>query len=291
MLNGIYTAIVTPFNKDGSIDEKALRELVKIQVGANIKGILPCGTTGESPTLSHEEHNRVIEIVVDEVNAQCEIMAGTGSNSTKEAIKLTKHAKKIGVTSSLQVTPYYNKPTQKGLYEHFKAVANEVDIPIILYNIKGRSAVNIETDTVVKLSKIKNIVAVKEASGSLAQMMNVIGATPDDFSVLSGDDNLTLPLMAAGGNGLVSVASNIIPEKMVAFVNHGLKNDFTAMRKMYYKELCEIFKCIFIETNPIPIKKILALKGLLKSYYRLPLCEPSDESVKKLEKLIEKYKI
>lgn len=291
MLKGVYTAIVTPFNLDGSVDEQGLRDLVEKQVKAKVTGILPCGTTGESPTLSHSEHNRVIEIVTEQVNGRCEVMAGTGSNSTDEAIMMTRHAKEVGVTSSLQVAPYYNKPTQKGLYEHFKAIANAVDIPIILYNIKGRTGINIDTATVAELAKIKNIVAVKEASGSMDQMMEVIGATPADFSVFSGDDNLTLPLMAAGGQGVISVASNIIPEKIVKFVNLGLQNDFIKMREMYYQELEEIFKKLFIETNPIPVKKILALKNIIKSVFRLPLCEPSTDTIAVLEKLIKKYQI
>ncbi|MCK4797101.1 MAG: 4-hydroxy-tetrahydrodipicolinate synthase, partial [Spirochaetes bacterium] len=264
MLKGIFTAIVTPFTQNGMIDEDTFRKLIEKQIQAGITGIVPCGTTGESPTLSHEEHNKVIDIVCNQVNGRCEVMGGTGSNSTKEAIKMTEYAKKAGATSSLQVVPYYNKPTQKGLYNHFKAIACAVDIPIIIYNIKSRTGINLETSTLVELAKIKNIIGVKEASGSIQQVMKVIKSVPRDFSVLSGDDNLTLPLMAAGGHGVVSVASNIIPKKIVEFVECGLREDFAAMRKIHY-ELDELFSKIFIETNPIPVKKILALKSKIQS--------------------------
>ena len=290
MLKGVFTAIVTPFTKEGRIDEDAFCRLIHEQIEAGVAGIVPCGTTGESPTLPHEEHNRVIEIVCDQVKSKCKIIAGTGSNSTEEAIKMTEHAKKAGVTSSLQVVPYYNKPTQKGLYNHFKMIAEAVDIPLVIYNIKGRTGINLETPTLVELTKIKNIIGVKEASGSIQQIMNVIKSTPEDFSVLSGDDNLTLPLMAAGGHGVISVASNIIPKRIVEFVELGLKEDFVGMRKMYY-QLEEIFSKIFIETNPIPVKKILALKGKIQSVYRSPICEPDQSSVKVLKDLIKKYKI
>jgi len=291
MLKGVYTAIVTPFKLDGSLDEETFRNLIEEQIKAGVTGIVPCGTTGESPTLDFEnEHNRVIEIAVDQVKGRCEVMAGTGSNSTREAIELTKHAKKAGVTSSLQIVPYYNKPTQKGLYEHFKAIADACDIPIVLYNIQGRTSINLETQTLIELTKIKNIIGVKEGSGSIAQIMDVIKLAPKHFSVLSGDDKLTFLLMASGGHGVVSVASNVIPKRIVNFVNLGLKNDFVAMREEHYK-LDELFTKLFIETNPIPVKKILALKGKLKSVYRLPLCEPSEQSVKILQDLIEKYNI
>lgn len=290
MLKGTYTAIVTPFKKDGSIDEEAFRKLIDDQIDAGITGIVPCGTTGESPTLNHAEHDKVIKITCEQVNGRCEIMAGTGSNSTEEAIRMTRHAKEAGATSSLQVVPYYNKPTQKGLYNHFKKIADTVDIPIIIYNIKGRSAINLETKTLAELAKTKNIVAVKEASGSIQQIMDVINSTPDDFSVLSGDDNLTLPLMAVGGNGVVSVASNVIPKKMVEFVGLGLKGDFEGMRKVHF-ELSELFNKLFIETNPIPVKKILSLKGKIESFYRSPICEPEDSSVVVIKELMKKYNI
>jgi 4-hydroxy-tetrahydrodipicolinate synthase len=290
MLKGVFTAIITPFKKNGALDEEALCKLVDEQIKAGVAGIVPCGTTGESPTLNHDEHNRVIEIVCKQVKGRCKVIAGTGSNSTEEAIRMTKHAKEAGADYSLQVVPYYNKPTQKGLYNHFKAIADAAGLPIIVYNIMGRTGINLATSTLVELSKVKNVIGVKEASGSIQQIMSVIKGVPDNFSVLSGDDNLTLPLMAAGGHGVVSVASNIIPKKMVDYVNLGLKNDFVGMRKMHYK-LDEIFSKLFIETNPIPVKKILALKGKIQSAYRLPICEPEQSSVKILKELIKKYKI
>ncbi|MBN2546866.1 MAG: 4-hydroxy-tetrahydrodipicolinate synthase [Spirochaetes bacterium] len=290
MLKGVFTAIITPFTKENKIDEKALRKLIDEQIAAGVSGIVPCGTTGESPTLTYEEHDLVIEIVCDQVKGKCEIIAGTGSNSTDEAIMMTEHAKKAGATATLQVVPYYNKPTQKGLYQHFKTIAEAVDIPNVIYNIASRTGINLETSTLKELSKIKNIVGVKEASGSLPQIMSVINSTPDDFSVLSGDDNLVLPLMAAGGHGVISVASNVIPKKMVEFVNLGFNNDFSRMRKVHY-ELSEFFSGLFLETNPIPVKKILALKGKIESVYRLPLCEPEQKTIDSLNQLITKYNI
>ncbi len=290
MFKGVFTAIITPFTKDNKIDEKALRKLVDEQIAAKIAGIVPCGTTGESPTLSYEEHNLVIEIVCDQAKGKCEVIAGTGSNSTDEAIMMTEHAKKAGATATLQVVPYYNKPTQKGLYLHFKAIAEAVDLPNIIYNIASRTGINLETSTLKECAKIKNIVGVKEASGSLPQIMGVINSMPKDFSVLSGDDNLVLPLMAAGGHGVISVASNVIPKKMVEFVNLGLNENFREMRKMHY-ELSDFFAGLFLETNPIPVKKILALKGKIESAYRLPLCEPEQKTVDALNRLIAEYKI
>lgn len=287
---GLYTAIITPFNEYGDIDEDALRKLIDEQINAGVSGIVSCGSTGESPTLTHDEHDQVIRLTVEQAAGRCHIMAGTGSNSTTEAITLTKHAKEAGASSSLQVVPYYNKPSQNGLYMHFKAVAESVDIPIIIYNIKGRSGVNLETSTLVELAKIPNIVGVKEASGSIEQMMEVICSTPDDFLVLSGDDNLTLPLLAAGGDGLISVTSNVMPRRMTEYVNMGLKGDFSAMRKEY-KELLPFFKKIFMETNPIPIKTLMALMGKCEEIFRLPLCEASDETLKEMQKLIKIYNL
>jgi 4-hydroxy-tetrahydrodipicolinate synthase len=290
MLKGVFTAIVTPFKEDESVDEESFRKLVEEQIKAGVAGIVPCGTTGESPTLDYDEHERVIELAIDQAKGRCQIIAGTGSNSTREAIEMTMHAKKAGVNSSLQVVPYYNKPTQKGLYEHFKTIAAETDLPMIIYNIQGRTAVNLETSTLAELAKIKNVIGVKEASGSISQIMDVIKAVPKDFSVLSGDDKLTLPLMATGGHGVISVASNVIPKRMVDFVNLGLKGDFAAMKDEHYR-LDELFVKLFVETNPIPVKKILALKGKIKSSFRLPICEPSEQTVKILNDLIKKYDI
>jgi 4-hydroxy-tetrahydrodipicolinate synthase len=290
MLRGTYTAIVTPFNSDGSIDEESYRNLVEEQVKAGITGIVPCGSTGESSTLDHKEHIELIKITVDQVKDRCEILAGTGSNSTREAIEITKIAEKAGITSTLQIVPYYNKPTQKGLYEHFKAIAESVKIPVVVYNIQSRTAINLETSTLIELSKIKNITGVKEGSGNIFQIMEVIKTMPKDFSVLIGDDKLTFLTMALGGNGVISVASNVMPERIKNFVDLGLKNDFLAMREEHFK-LDELFNKLFIETNPIPVKKILSLKGKIKSYYRMPLTEPSDNSTAALKELIKKYNI
>jgi len=290
MFQGVFTALVTPFNADKSINEEDLKKLIDFNVENGVSGIVPMGTTGESPTLNHDEHIQVIEIVCKHLNKRVPVIAGTGSNSTKEALFMTSRAKDLGADASLQVAPYYNKPTQEGFYLHFKAIADEVDLPMIIYNIPGRTGKNIETDTIVRLAEHPNIIGVKEASGSLPQMMDVIYRTPDDFIVLSGDDNLTLPLMAAGGKGVISVASNIIPDRMSAMVRAGLNGNFEEMRKLHY-ELLPFFKVEFIETNPIPIKTALAMKGMIKEVFRLPMCEMSAENKKKLKIVLKNLKI
>ncbi len=293
MLRGTFTALVTPFNSDGSIDESSFRNLIEEQVKGGVTGIVPCGTTGESPTLSYREHDRLIEIAVEQAKGRLHVMAGTGSNSTDEAIEMTNFAKKVGANSSLQVVPYYNKPTQEGLYRHFKTIAEKCDIPIVVYNIQGRTGINLETSTLAKLAEIDNIVGVKEASGSITQMMDVIKTTKKikrDFAVLSGDDRLTLPLMAIGGDGVISVASNVIPKRVVDFVNLGLNGQFDKMRDEHY-QLDEMFIKLFIETNPIPAKTLLYMMGKIKSVFRLPICEASSASVSILKELKEKYKI
>jgi 4-hydroxy-tetrahydrodipicolinate synthase len=290
MFQGVFTAIVTPFNKDESVSEKDLKNLVDFNIKNGVSGIVPMGTTGESPTLDHEEHVKVIEIVCKHVDKRVSVIAGTGSNSTSEALYMTSRAKELGADASLQVAPYYNKPTQEGLYRHFKTIADKVDLPMIIYNIPGRTGQNIETPTIVRLAEHPNIVGVKEASGSLPQMMDVIDRTPDGFVVLSGDDNLTLPLMAAGGDGVVSVASNIIPDRMSTMVTAGLNGNFEKMRKLHY-ELLPFFKVEFIETNPIPIKTALAMKGMVKEVFRLPLCEMNPENKKKLQEVLKRLKI
>ncbi|MCD6122264.1 MAG: 4-hydroxy-tetrahydrodipicolinate synthase [Spirochaetales bacterium] len=290
MFKGVYTAIVTPFNDDNKIDEQALRKLVDFQIAKGVQGIVPVGTTGESPTLDHEEHHRVIEIVIDQVNGRVPVIAGTGSNCTDEAIRLTEKAKKAGATASLQVAPYYNKPTQEGFYRHFTAVADSVDLPIIVYNIPSRSGKNIENSTMLELAKHKNIVAVKEASGNITQIMDLISKKPDDFTVLSGDDNLVFPILALGGMGVISVASNLVPDRMAEFVGSALEGNWTKARKMHY-ELLPLFRAIFIETNPIPIKAALAIKGMIRENYRLPMCRMSDEHRKALKAVLGDLKI
>ncbi|MGB9730841.1 MULTISPECIES: 4-hydroxy-tetrahydrodipicolinate synthase [Calditerrivibrio] len=284
MFKGAITALVTPM-KDGMVDEEKLRNLVEFQINNGISALVPCGTTGEAATLSYEEHMRVIEIVVEQSNKRVPVIAGTGSNSTHETIYLTEFAKKVGCDAALVVTPYYNKPTQKGLYEHFKAVADAVDIPIVLYNVPGRTSVNMLPDTVIKLSKIKNIVAVKEASGSLDQVSEIIAGVSPDFDVLSGDDSLTIPMMALGAKGVISVATNIIPKEVSQMVDLWLKGDIATARDLHLK-LFPLFKGIFIETNPIPVKKALYLMGIIENDIRLPLVEMTPEGTEKLRKIL-----
>jgi 4-hydroxy-tetrahydrodipicolinate synthase len=288
MFKGAIVAIVTPF-KDNKVDEAKLRELVEFQIENGIKGIVPCGTTGESPTLDNDEHVRVIEICVETANKRVPIIAGTGSNSTSEAIALTQHAAEIGVDGALVVTPYYNKPTQKGLYRHFKAIADSCDIPIILYNIEGRTARNIETETVAKLAAdCKNIIGVKEASGSLEQAKAVHEACGKDFIILSGDDALTLPMMELGGSGVISVAANIVPADVA-----GLTNAINAGDKEKAKEidakLAPLVKAMFFETNPIPVKTAMGLLQMCSDDVRLPLCEMDDENIEKLKAALSNY--
>lgn len=286
---GVYTAIVTPFGRDGSLDETALRKLIDAQLQGGVSGIVPCGTTGESPTLTHKEHDRVIEVTISQVAGRVPVIAGTGSNSTAEAVRLSLHAMEAGADALLLVNPYYNKPTQKGLYYHFKEIANSVSIPCVLYNIKGRTGVNLETDTLVSLaSDCKNVVAVKEASGSLDQMKQVIAATADDFYVLSGDDNMTLDLIKAGGHGVISVAANLVPTKMTALVTSALAGDMKAAEAVD-AELKELFSVLFIETNPIPVKTALAMMKKVEEVFRLPMCELStDENRQALELVLRK---
>jgi 4-hydroxy-tetrahydrodipicolinate synthase len=271
MFQGSIVALVTPF-RGGKVDEPTLRKLVEMHVAQGTDGIVPCGTTGESPTLSHDEHKRVVEIVIEAARGRLHVIAGTGSNATSEAIDLTAHAKKAGATGALVVNPYYNKPTQEGLYRHFRAVADAVDIPILAYNIASRTAINVETDTLVRLAKdCPNIVGVKEASGSLDQMTQVILACGPDFSVLSGDDNLTLPLMSVGGRGVVSVIANIVPRETAEMTHAALAGDWKLARELHLK-LFPLARAAFMETNPIPVKEAMGMMGLLEPEFRLPMC-------------------
>lgn len=287
MFSGAFTAVVTPF-KDGQIDEAALKRLIRFGIDGGVSGFVPCGTTGESPTLSHEEHNRVIELVVKEVAGQVKVIAGTGSNSTQEAIELTRHAKKVGADAGLLVNPYYNKPTQEGLYRHFSSIAQAVDMPLVLYNIPGRTAINVATPTMVKLSKIPNIVGVKEASGDIMQMSEVIRLCGPEFDVLSGDDQMTFPMLALGGKGVVSVVTNIIPTKMSNLVKNVLDGDIESARSAHF-EIFELCRAVFLETNPIPIKAALALMGMIEPEYRLPLCPLSAANQETLKVTLEQY--
>jgi 4-hydroxy-tetrahydrodipicolinate synthase len=287
MFRGLYTAIVTPFTVNENVDEGALKKLIDFNLAGGVDGIVPCGTTGESPTLTHDEHDRVIELTIEHINGRAKVLAGTGSNSTREAVRLSKHARRSGADALLLVTPYYNKPTQEGMYRHFREIAESVSIPSIIYNIKGRTGVNLETDTLVRLmTDCANIVGVKEASGDLNQMKDVIARKTKEFSVLSGDDNMTLPLIKAGGDGVISVASNIIPDRMARLVKLGLEGKF-AEAEALEKELAPLFAVEFVETNPIPIKYMLSLKAMCNEVYRLPICElrpPSKEKVQAVMK-------
>ncbi|MBT4088698.1 MAG: 4-hydroxy-tetrahydrodipicolinate synthase [Deltaproteobacteria bacterium] len=281
-IKGVYTAIVTPFDVQGNIDEATYRNLIDFQIENGIDGIVPCGTTGESPTLSHEEHDRLIEITVEHVNKRVPVVAGTGSNSTREAVRLSTHAKRAGVDGVMVVNPYYNKPTQKGLLLHFSEVANAVDIPVMVYNIKGRTGVNVETDTLMELcAACENIIAVKEASGDLEQMKSVISRRREGFSVMSGDDTMALKLVGEGGDGVVSVASNIIPGKMVEMVHCALQGDIQAATALE-TPLVDFFKAMFVETNPIPIKTAMAVAGKCQEIFRLPMCSLSTEENRKI---------
>jgi 4-hydroxy-tetrahydrodipicolinate synthase len=290
MYKGVYTALVTPFTRDDKIDEKALRKLIGLQIEGGVQGLVPVGTTGESPTLNVAEHRRVIEITIEEVRGRVPVIAGTGSNSTAEAIELTAFAKEAGASASLQVAPYYNKPTEEGFLRHFTAIADAVDLPMIVYNIPGRTGKNIETSTLLELARHRNIIGVKEASGNIGQVMDVLQARPQGFSVLSGDDNLTLPILALGGDGVVSVASNLIPAKMAEMTGLALAAAWDEARALHYA-LLPLFKAIFIETNPIPIKAALAMKGLIEETYRLPLCPLKPANREKLKKVLEELKI
>jgi 4-hydroxy-tetrahydrodipicolinate synthase len=271
MFSGVYTALVTPFQDDGSVDEASLRKLVDFQIEGGVAGLVPMGTTGESPTLSHEEHIEIVKIVLEQTANRVPVIAGAGSNSTAEAIDLSRRSKESGVAATLQVSPYYNKPTQQGLFEHFTKIADEVDLPIIVYNIPGRCGVNIANDTMLRLAEHKNIVGVKEATGNLPQAMEFISRKPKDFVVLSGDDNMTFPLVMLGGNGVISVASNLLPKEMSDFIGQALEGNLEEARRRHF-DLLPLFKGLFVETNPIPVKAAMSMKGLVKEVYRLPMC-------------------
>ena len=274
---GVFTALITPFKADGSLDEETYAKLVERQINSGIAGIVPCGTTGESPTLSLDEHEHVIDVAVELARGKCTVIAGAGSNCTAEAIRLSIHAQEAGADAILSVNPYYNKPSQLGLYRHFKAVADAVNIPVVLYNIAGRTGVNLETDTLLKLhQECKNVIAVKEASGNIQQMKDVIRRTADGFSVLSGDDAMALELVRAGGDGVISVASNLLPEKMshiIALALEGKLDEASALND----ELNSLYEVLFVETNPIPVKTAMAMMGMCEEVFRLPLCELSSE--------------
>lgn len=287
MFEGLYTALITPLKND-RIDYDSLSNLIDKQHENGVDGIVPCGSTGESSTLSHREHQEVIEFCVQKAKGKMKVLAGSGSNSTSEAIRLTEFAKSVGCDGALLISPYYNKPTQKGLYLHFKEIAKTVDIPIVLYNIAGRTAINIEPATIAKLAKdCPNIVGVKEASGSLDQMSRIKQLTPPKFELISGDDGLTLPLMSIGGVGIISVISNIVPKQMADLVKNFNSGDIKEAQKIHYS-LLPLIKAIFIETNPIPVKTAASLMGICNLEFRLPMCEMEDENRKVLEAELKK---
>jgi 4-hydroxy-tetrahydrodipicolinate synthase len=273
---GAHTALITPFQEDGSLDEVALTRLVESQVAAGISGVIPVGTTGESPTLSHEEHAKVIEIIVKAAAKRILVIAGTGSNATTEAVELTQEAEKLGADASLQVAPYYNKPSAEGLYRHFRKVADSVAIPIVLYSIPGRCGIEIPVSVVVRLAAdCPNVVAIKEAGGSVERVNQLRATLPESFQILSGDDSLTLPFMASGAVGVISVASNIIPAEVQGLVRSFLKGDMTKAQELHARYY-PLFRDLFIEPNPVPIKTALAAKAICGGNVRLPLCEMTD---------------
>jgi 4-hydroxy-tetrahydrodipicolinate synthase len=286
MFTGCGTALVTPFRPDLSLDEVVLRALVNRQIDAGIDFLVPCGTTGESPTLTHEEHLRVVEITVQEARGRIPILAGAGGYDTAEVIRVTSELKSIGVSGILSVTPYYNKPTQEGLYQHFRAIAESTSLPIVIYSVQPRTAVNVEPATVARLSEIKNIVGIKEASGSISQMASILARASESFLVLSGDDSVTLPLIALGGRGVISVVSNQIPAEFGQLTRAALNGDFGRARQLQrkYQALMEVN---FVETSPGPVKFAMARMGLLEPVWRLPMVPPQSSSQQKIETVLE----
>jgi 4-hydroxy-tetrahydrodipicolinate synthase len=280
-------ALVTPF-RDDRLDETALRRLIELHISSGTSAVVPCGTTGESATLSHEEHDRIIEITVQAARGRILVIAGTGSNNTREAIRLTKHAKQVGADAALLIAPYYNKPTQRGLYLHFQAIAEAVDLPLVLYNIPSRTAVNIEPETFAQLAAVKHIVAVKESSGNLEQMSRILQLTGGKLTLLSGDDGLALPVLAIGGTGVISVAANIVPRDVA-----GLVRAFQAGRNdealHYHQRLLPLVRALFLETNPIPLKTAMGMLGIIAPEMRLPMCEMSEPNAARLKTALEEY--
>ncbi|MBP7653475.1 4-hydroxy-tetrahydrodipicolinate synthase [Candidatus Dependentiae bacterium] len=289
MFEGVTTAIITPF-KNGKIDENAFEKLIDIQIENKVDGIVPCGTTGESATLSLEEHEYVIELAIKRGKNKIKIIAGTGSNSTNDAIRLTMHAKSSGADGALIITPYYNKPTQDGLYRHFKTIAENVDIPIILYNVPGRTGVNMLPETVARLSEINNIVGIKEASGDVSQISEIIRLCGDKINVISGDDALFFPILALGGKGVISVIANLIPAQIVELYRSYVNNEIEKSRNIHF-QYSQLMKIMFIESNPIPVKTAASLMGLCDFEIRLPLCNMKKENYNSLVHVLKDYKL
>jgi len=285
MFTGCGTALVTPFRQDLSLDESTLRALVRRQIEAGINFLVPCGTTGESPTLTRAEHLRVVEITLEEAKGKVPVLAGAGGYNTREVIELAHEIEALGADGILSVTPYYNKPTQEGLYQHYRAISSAVRLPIVVYSVQGRTGVNVEPATLARLAQIENIVAVKEASGNIGQMATIFNEVPLDFIVLSGDDAVTIPLAALGGSGIISVASNEIPAEMTAIAQACLRNDFVTARAIQAKFL-PLMNINFVESNPIPVKAAMALMGLLEPVWRLPMVPPSQANLTKIESVL-----
>jgi len=287
---GVGTALVTPFRKDGSVDEAAVRHLARRQIDGGVHFVSPVGTTGEAPTLSHAEKLRVIELVVEEVDGRVPVLAGAGGDDTRETIALIRDIGKIGADGILSVTPYYNKPTQEGLYQHYRAIAESTPLPIVLYNVPGRTGVNLDAATTVRLSTIPNVVGVKEASGNVVQAAEIIASAPEDFIVVSGDDALTLAIMAVGGRGVVCVGSNVAPSEMAQVVEFAEKGDYVAARRLFLW-LLPLLQVNFVESNPIPVKAAMAAMGLLEENYRLPLVPPSAAAREKVLRVLQNLKL
>jgi len=290
MFTGTGTALVTPFRRDGSLDEPTLRALIKRQIEAGIDFLVPCGTTGESPTLTHEEHLRVVEIAVELAKGRVPVLAGAGGYNTAEVIALARELAEIGADGILSVTPYYNKPTQEGLYHHYKAIAAAIAIPIVVYSVQGRTGVNVEPATVRRLSAIENIVGIKEASGNISQMAAILNAVPDNFIVLSGDDAITLPIISLGGRGVISVVSNEIPADMARLTRLALDGDFPAALQIH-RRVHPLMEVNFVESNPIPVKAAMAQMGLLEAAWRLPLVAPKAENEARIRAVLESLEL
>jgi 4-hydroxy-tetrahydrodipicolinate synthase len=290
MFTGCGTALVTPFKKDLSLDEATLRSLVKRQIDAGINFLVPCGTTGESPTLTRAEHLRVVEITVQEANGKVPVLAGAGGYNTHEVIELAQEIQSIGADGILSVTPYYNKPTQEGLFQHYRAIASAIRLPIVVYSVAGRTGVNVEPATLARLARIENIVGVKEASGNIGQMATVLHEVPDSFNVLSGDDAITIPLCALGGRGIISVASNEIPAEMTRIAQLCLAGDYAGARAVQ-KRYLPLMNINFVESNPIPVKAAMALMGLLEPVWRLPMVPPAPANLEKIHTVLDSIEL
>jgi len=290
LFRGAMTALVTPFSRSGKVHEEHLKRLIEFQIAGGIDAIVPCGTTGEASTLEYDEHFRVCELTTNLVNKRAKVIIGGGSNNTRRAIELTRFSKEIGADAVLSVGPYYNKPSQEGHYQHFKAIAESADIPIIIYNIPGRTGVNMEPDTLLRLAEVPNIVGVKEASGNLDQMMLILRDRPKHFAVLSGDDSLSLPLISVGGDGCISVLSNEMPKEFTRMIHAALESRWDEARQIHYQTYA-LMRANFLETNPVPVKAALAMMGLIEEVYRLPLVPLQSKNREKLQTALRELKL